>query len=56
MVAASLAMKGDGAAAPIIVENHIEIGGEVVRVVRTEIRENDKALKRRVTAGVGGAR
>ena len=35
-----------------IVENHIEIGGEVVRVVRTEIKANDRNTKRRVTAGV----
>lgn len=39
--------------APIIVENHIEIGGEVVRVVRTEIRESDRRLKRAVLAGAG---
>lgn len=37
---------------PLIVENHIEIGGEVVRVVRTEIKANDKYTKRRTTAGV----
>ncbi len=37
---------------PLVVENHIEIGGEVVRVVRTEIKANDRETKRRVTAGV----
>lgn len=37
---------------PLVVENHIEIGGEVVRVVRTEIKANDRNTKRRVTAGV----
>lgn len=52
---------GDGAASfasgqPIVIENHIEIGGEVVRVVRTEINEHDRALDRRVTAGTGGFR
>ena len=36
---------------PIVVENHIEIGGEVVRVVRTEIRANNRDLKRTVKAG-----
>lgn len=44
---------GSSGAAPIIVENHIEIGGEVVRVVRTEIRESDRRLKRAVLAGAG---
>lgn len=37
---------------PIVIENHIEIGGEVVRVVRSEIKTNDKNTKRKVTAGV----
>ncbi|GAA2817503.1 hypothetical protein [Kribbella solani] len=37
---------------PIVVENHIEIGGEVVRVVRTEIKADKKETKRRETAGV----
>lgn len=36
---------------PLIVENHIEIGGEVVRVVRTEIKANNRELKRAVMAG-----
>jgi hypothetical protein len=40
---------------PIIVENHIEIGGEVVRVVRTEIKANDRNTARRATAGVRAA-
>ena len=39
--------------APIIVENHIEIGGEVVRVVRSEIRESNRSTKRAVLAGAG---
>jgi hypothetical protein len=38
-------------AQPIVVENHIEIGGEVVRVVRTEIKQNNRDLKRTVKAG-----
>lgn len=38
---------------PIIVENHIEIGGEVVRVVRTEISESNRGLRRAVLAGAG---
>ena len=38
-------------AQPIIVENHIEIGGEVVRVVRTEIKAENRGLKRTVKAG-----
>lgn len=41
---------------PQVLEAHIEIGGEVVRVVRTELREHDRQLKRRVGAGAGGAR
>lgn len=36
---------------PIIIENHIEIGGEVVRVVRTEIKASNRATKRAVLAG-----
>ena len=39
------------AAGPIVVENHIEVGGEVVRVVRTEISEHDRGVRRRVLAG-----
>jgi hypothetical protein len=41
------------AAGPTVLEAHIEIGGEVVRVVRTELREHDRQLKRRVGAGAG---
>lgn len=37
----------------IVVENHIEIGGEVVKVVRTEIRASDRDKKRRIMAGSG---
>ena len=44
------AMGGGG---PLVVENHIEVGGEVVRVVRTEISAHDRNTKRRVTAGAG---
>lgn len=40
-----------GGSQPIVVENHIEIGGEVVRVVRTEIKQNNRDLKRAVKAG-----
>lgn len=43
-----------GGQPPIIVENHIEIGGEVVRVVRTEIRENNRSVRRGVA--MAGAR
>lgn len=43
-----------GGMPPIIVENHIEIGGEVVRVVRTEIRENNRSVRRGVA--MAGAR
>lgn len=41
-----------GGGQPIVVENHIEIGGEVVRVVRTEIKANDRNTSRRQMAGV----
>lgn len=34
-----------------IIENHIEIGGEVVRVVRTEVANSNRGLKRRTLAG-----
>lgn len=47
-------LRGGGGQA-IVVENHIEIGGEVVRVVRTEIKADRRDLKRRVTAGAGRA-
>jgi TP901 family phage tail tape measure protein len=52
---------GDGAAAigsagPLTIENHIEIGGEVVRVVRTEISTHDRGLRRRANSGTGRAR
>src|SRR6185295_15929624 len=40
---------GDGG--PLIVENHIEVGGEVVRVVRTEISTQNRDVRRRVYAG-----
>lgn len=36
------------AAGPTYVDNHIEIGGEVVRVVRTQIGESNFDLRRRV--------
>lgn len=39
-----------GNAAPQILEAHIEIGGEVVRVVRVEMKARDRDLKRKVTA------
>jgi TP901 family phage tail tape measure protein len=41
-------------AGPLIIENHIEVGGEVVRVVRTEIRDANRATRQRVLAGAGG--
>ncbi|MBM0274136.1 hypothetical protein [Micromonospora tarensis] len=44
---------GGGSAAPTVLEAHIEIGGEVVRVVQVQLRERDRALKRRVGAGAG---
>ena len=37
---------------PVYVDNHIEIGGEVVRVVRTEISDSNRKLKRDVRQGV----
>lgn len=39
--------------AGMVVENHIEVGGEVVRVVRSEIRDHDRGLRQRVRAGAG---
>ncbi|MEV0726003.1 hypothetical protein AB0I37_24895 [Micromonospora purpureochromogenes] len=36
-----------------VIENHIHIGDEVVRVVRTEISGHDRSLKRRAVAGAG---
>ena len=36
---------------PTVLEAHIEIGGEVVRVVQVELRKRDKALRRTVRAG-----
>lgn len=50
---AAAGVKQAGQQPPIYVDNHIEIGGEVVRVVRTEIKAGNTALKRRVTAGRG---
>ncbi|MEV5691138.1 hypothetical protein [Micromonospora globbae] len=46
---------GGGAAAGgvQVIENHIEIGGEVVRVVRTTVAEGNRELRRRVSAGAG---
>lgn len=38
---------------PTVLEAHIHIGDEVVKVVRKEIREQHRALKRRVLAGAG---
>jgi phage-related minor tail protein len=39
---------GDG---PTYLETHIEIGGEVVRVVRSELKQQNRSLKRTVKAG-----
>lgn len=36
---------------PLVIENRIEIGGEVVRVVRSELRADRRQLKRAVAAG-----
>lgn len=47
-LAATLGSGGSGQ--PIIVENHIEIGGEVVRVVRSEIQTDKRETKRKVGA------
>lgn len=44
------------AGGPQVIENHIEIGGEVVRVVRSEIRSSNQSLRRAVVSGAGGAR
>jgi hypothetical protein len=38
---------------PRVIENHIHIGDEVVRVIRTEIRDDKRATRRAVLAGVG---
>lgn len=46
-------LSGGSGGGTTVIENHIEIGGEVVRVVRTEIKASDRETKRRVTAGVG---
>ena len=42
-----------GPSGPQVLEAHIEIGGEVVRVVRTELRDHNRGLTRRVGAGAG---
>lgn len=42
-----------GHAEPMVIENHIEVGGEVVRVVRYEISASDRKTMRRVRAGAG---
>lgn len=39
-----------------VLEAHIEIGGEVVRVVRTELSNNNRATRQRVGAGAGRGR
>lgn len=38
---------------PMTIENHIHVGDEVTRVVRHEIRESNRGLKRAVLAGAG---
>lgn len=40
-------------AGPTIIENHIEIGGEVVRVVRCEIDNDKRDTRRHVLSGTG---
>jgi hypothetical protein len=37
---------------PTFLETHIEIGGEVIRVVRSELKQHNRDLKRTVRAGV----
>lgn len=44
---------GAGRTEPTVVENHIHIGDEVTRVVRTEIKQNDRGTRRQVLAGAG---
>jgi phage-related protein len=41
----------DHGSGPTVLEAHIEIGGEVVRVVQVEMRKRDRALRRTVRAG-----
>jgi phage-related protein len=41
----------DHDAGPTVLEAHIEIGGEVVRVVQVELRKRDRKLRRTVRAG-----
>jgi hypothetical protein len=41
----------DQADGPTVLEAHIEIGGEVVRVVQVEMKKRDRALRRTVRAG-----
>lgn len=46
-------MRAPGAGQPLIVENHIHIGSEVVRVVRTEIADDKREARRTLLAGAG---
>lgn len=45
---------GSSPSTPQVLEAHIEIGGEVVRVVHVELRKRDRGLRRRALAGTGG--
>lgn len=42
-----------GHAEALVVENHIHVGDEVVKVVRTEIKESNRNTKRQVQTGAG---
>jgi len=47
------AVSSSWSAGPTVIENHIHIGGEVVRVVRTEINLDKRNTARRDLAGAG---
>lgn len=46
-------MRAPGAGGPTIIENHIHIGAEVTRVVRTEIADDKREARRTLLAGSG---
>jgi hypothetical protein len=49
--ASSAEASAAGLGGPLYLEAHIEIGGEVIRVVRTELKQANRELKRTVKAG-----
>lgn len=51
--AESRAAAASALSGPIVIDNHIHIGDEVVRVVRSEIDESIRDTRRRVLAGAG---